>query len=204
MKRYLEVTGSGVATGVPDRLDLHLSITAVRPGVAAALTRVDEQVGTLGAVLREHGVAAADLRSTSSSVHEEYAGPENVRAGFRASQDLTVRIADLGKLATVFAATVEAVGDDFRLNHLSWAVADETDLVSRARSAAYDDARDKAAELAALAGATLGELLRIAETSGATGPVPRFALAKADVAGFAPERGTSRVEVSLSTRWALL
>lgn len=203
MTKYLEVTGSGAATQVPDRLDLHLSVTTVRPGVADALAQAGHQSQALAAVLREHGIADADLRTTSSSVHDEYAGPDNTRSGYRATQDLTVRVADLPRLSALLDAAVDTVGDDFRLNHLSWGIADESDLVSRARAAAFEDARAKAAELAALAGATLGELLRITETSGSAGPVPRFALAKADAGGFAPEQGTSQVDVSVITRWSL-
>ncbi|MET3960190.1 uncharacterized protein YggE [Marmoricola sp. OAE513] len=202
MKRYLEVTGSGVATGIPDRLDLSLSVTAVRPGVAAALTEVDERVAALGVVLREHGVAEGDIRSTGSTVHEEYAGPDNARAGFRASHDLSVRVGDLTSLGDLVAAATGSAGDAFRLQGITWGVADESELASRARAAAYQDARGKAEELAALAGRELGPLLRLAETDGA-GPVPRFALAKADDRGFAPERGSHRVEITLMSRWAL-
>lgn len=203
MTKYLEVTGSGAATQVPDRLDLNLTVTAVRPGVSEALAQVNDQVRALGAALRAHGVADADLRTTSSSVFEEYAGPQNARAGFRASQDLRVRVAVLASLSEVFATAVDTVGDDFRLNQISWGIADESELVSRARTAAFEDARAKAGELAALAGATVGELLRITETSGSAGPVQRFALAKAGASDFAPEQGTSQVDVSVITRWAL-
>lgn len=200
MKKYVEVTGTGVATAPPDRIDLSLTITAVRPGVGAALDQVNEQVARLGAVLREHGVAPTDLRTTGSAVFEEYAGADNARAGFRASHDLNIQIASLDNLSAVFAAAVETIGDDFRLNQLNWVIADPSELISRARAAAFDDARAKASELADLAGASLGGLLRISESTGGYGPLPRFALASA---GFAPEPGSNRVEITVATRWSL-
>lgn len=202
MGSYLEVTGRGVASQAPDRLDLHVSLTAVRDGVAEALASADVLVADVGAAARAHGVTDAEVRTTSSSVFEEYGGPEHRRTGYRASQDLTVRVTDTERLADLLDAVVAAAGDGFRLNHLAWAVADETALVARAREAAFADARDTAEQLAGLAGKPLGEIRRILESGSAGGGTPRLALAKADSAGFAPERGLSQVEVSLTVRWA--
>lgn len=203
MRKYLEVSGVGSAAATPDRLDLHLSVTALSPGIAAALAEVDQRVRDLGIALRELGVDPGDLRTTSSSVYEEYAGPENIRAGFRASQDLTVRIADLDRISDVLSAALGATGDSFRLNHVAWDLAEDAEVLRQARQAAVSDARAKASELADLVGAELGELLRITESSGSAGPATRFAAAKADAGGFAPERGTHQVEVAVQVRWAL-
>jgi len=200
---YVEVTGTGAATQAPDRIDLSLSVTAVRPGVAEALAHVDQQVAALASALRGVGVPGNDLQTTSSTVHEEYGGPESTRVGYRAGQDLTVRVADLEALPVVLGAAVDAVGDDLRMNGLGWAVADETTLVRRARAAAYEDARAKADELAGLSGRAVGKLLRITEGAAGNGAIPRLAVAKSDTAGFAPEPGSARVEVSLVTRWSL-
>lgn len=206
MRRFLEVVGQGAATQTPDRLDLHVSVSLVEPDVGSALTRLAHQVTALGAALRAEGLADADLRTTSSYLSEEYAGSDPtgrpVPAGFRASQDLLVRLGDPEAASAVVAAAVAAVGNDFRLGHLSWTVADESALTDLAREAAFADAREKAAKLAALAGADLGRLLRVSEGAGFGGGVPRLMAAKAD-SSFAAERGENRVEVGLSTRWEL-
>jgi len=203
MGNYLEVTGRGVAAQAPDRLDLHVSLTAVRDSVAEALGQVNQRVAAVSVAVRERGVTDADLQTTSSSVSEEYGGPENRRTGYRATQDLRIRITDPDRVSEVLEAAIAAAGDDFRMNHLSWAVADESALAAAAREAAFDDARTKAEQLAALAGRPLGDLRRVVESDGFGGGVPRLALAKADSAGFAPERGLSQVEVSLNIRWSL-
>ena len=199
MARYLEVVGTGAATAPPDRLDLYVSITAVRPDVGTALDHLGDQVRALGTALRTDGVE--DLRTTSSNVSEEY-GPEQAPIGFRASQDLRIRLSDPAGVSAVIAAAVHAVGDDFRLSHLAWSVANEQPLLQSAREAAFADARAKAEALATLAGAEVGRLLRLVEHEGFGGGVVRLAAAKAD-AGFAVERGENRVEVSLTARWAL-
>lgn len=205
MARYLEVVGNGAATAPPDRLDLSLGVTAVRPDVGAALAHLGARVRALGAALRDAGVGDADLQTTGGSVSEEFTygpGGEQTPAGFRADQTLQVRLLDPDTVSAVLAAAVDATGDDLRLHHLAWAVADESTLAARARAAAFEDARDKAEQLAALAGGSLGELRRVTEGAGPGAPVVRLAAAKAD-AGFAVERGECRVEITLTARWTL-
>lgn len=203
MGRYVEVVGRGAAAQPPDRLDLHVGVSVVAPDVGAALARVGTQVARLGHAVRTLGLEDRDIRSTHSSVGEEYVGPNAVRDGFRAEQGLVLRVRDLDAVATVLDAAVTAVGDDFRLQHLAWVVSDEAALADLARTAAFEDARAKAGRLADLAGRTLGELQRVTEgESFQGGPFREVAMAKGST-GFAPERGESRVEVSLTTRWAL-
>lgn len=200
MKRFIEVVGNGAATAAPDRLDLFLGVTAVRPDVGGALAHLGARVAALGTALRGAGIADSDLQSTGSSVTEEYA--EQKQAGFRATQDLRVRLQDPDTVSAVLGAALDAAGDDLRLSHLSWAVSDESGLAERARAAAFDDARAKAEQLAGLAGRELGDLVSITEGAGYGAPVVRLASAKAD-AGFAVERGECRVEVSLTAKFSL-
>lgn len=200
MSRYLEVVGRGAATQAPDRLDLYVGVSAVREDVGAALAHLGAQVAKLGEALRAQGLSDADLRTTTTSVGEEYR--EGTPNGYRASQDLAVRLDDPDQVSAVIDAAVAAVGDDFRLSHLSWSIADETPLAQAAREAAFADARAKAEALAGLAGGEVGRLLRVTESEGFGGGIVRAVAMKAD-AGFAVERGENRVEVSLTTRWAL-
>lgn len=203
MKTYLEVTGTGLATQAPDRLTISIAVTTVQETVSSAMDQMNRDIQAVTGALRRLGLDDSQFQTTSSSVFEEYSGPENTRTGFRASQDLAIQVHDLVRLGETFDTMIAAAGDDFRLNHLSWGIADESDLVTRAREAAYADARTKAGALAALAGTGVGKLLQITELNGAVSPIPRLALTKTDVSGFAPERGTCNVEVSLTARWAL-
>lgn len=201
MSRYLEVVGRGAATGTPDRLDLYAGLSVVRAGVGAALAHLGTQSARLGAALRAEGLTDADLRTTGSSVAEDLRdGSPN---GYRATQDLTVRLGDPDQVSAVVDVCVATVGDDFRLHHLAWAIADESALAEAAREAAFADARAKAEALATLAGGRVGDLLRVVENEGFGGGPVRLAAARAD-AGLAVERGENRIEVGLSTRWALL
>lgn len=203
MSRYVEVVGRGSASQPPDRLDLHVGISVVRPTVGEAIARLGAQVARLGEVVREFGVEDRDIRSTHNQVGEVYNGSDRERAGFRAEQGLTLRIRDIGSVSGVVQALVESVGDDFRMHNLGWAVSDEAALSVRAREAAFEDARDKATQLAVLAGKALGELRWVKETGQFGGGPFREVSITRGAADFAPERGESQVEVDLTARWSL-
>lgn len=203
MGRYVEVVGRGVAAQPPDRLDLHVGVSVVAPDVGAALARVGTQVARLGHAVRTLGLEDRDLRTSHAGVHEEYAGQDAVRQGFRAEQGLVLRVRDLDAVGSLLDAAVAAVGDDFRLHQISWAVSDDRALTDLARTAAFEDARAKAGRLADLAGRTLGEVRRITENESFHGGPFREAARATLSTDFAPERGESRVEVTLTTRWEL-
>lgn len=202
MAPHLEVTGSGAATAPPDRLDLHVAVAVLRIDVGSALGDLADRVRALGSAVRETGVAGTDLRTTGSTVYEE-TDEHGARTGFRARQDLRVRLVDPAVASAVVAAAVGAVGDDFRLGHVAWSIADETELAARAREAAFSDAREKAEHLARLAGGSLGELRRVREGSGYGGGAFKLAELRVGGADFAAEPGECRVEVSLTVRWSL-
>lgn len=201
MAPYLEVTGFGAATAPPDRLDLHVAVALLRADVGTALSDLADRVRSLGAALRAADVDGADVQTTGSNVYEE-TDQQGARTGFRASQDLRVRLTDPAAASAVVSAAVDAVGDDFRLGHIAWSIADESELATRARAAAFTDAREKAEHLARLAGGSLGELRRSVEGSGHGGTF-KLAATRAGGADFAAEPGECRVEVSLTVRWTL-
>jgi uncharacterized protein len=89
------------------------------------------------------------------------------------------------------------------MNGLGWAVSDEAPLAARAREAAFEDAGDKAGQLAAVAGRTLGELRWVREADQFGGGTFREAAAAKDSVGFARERGESQVSISVTARWSL-
>lgn len=202
MAPYLEVTGSGVATAPGDRLDLNVAVTLLRPDVGRALSDLAAQVRGLVTSLRTALPEGIEIQTTGSNVYEE-TGPDATRTGFRATQDLRLRLNDPERASGAIAAALEAVGDDFRIGHVAWSVANEEDLASRARAAAFADAQAKAVHLAVLSGGTLGGLRRTVEGTG-HGP-GTFKLASGIRQGdhFAAEPGECSVAVSLTVRWTL-
>jgi uncharacterized protein YggE len=202
MSRYVEVVGRGSAAQQPDRLDLQVGVSAVCPTVGEAITRLGAQVSRLGEVVRAHGIEDRDIRSGHHHVGEEYAGNDRPATSYRAEQGLTVRVRDVSSVSALVDALAGAIGDDFRMHGLNWAVSDESAMAARAREAALEDARETAAHLAGLVGKTLGELHWVKESGRLGGGPVRLAAMSKD-AGFAAEPGENEITVSLATRWSL-
>ena len=75
--------------------------------------------------------------------------------------------------------------------------------MAEARSAAIDNARKRAAEFAAAAGFSLGEVLMISE-AGASGPSPMFRKFAAEAGGSMPiQAGTTGLSASVTVEFAL-
>jgi uncharacterized protein len=105
-----------------------------------------------------------------------------------------VTVEDLDRVGELLGVAVNAGGPDARVEHVGLAV--EAPELDDARQAAFDDARRRAEQYAALAGRSLGPLLALSELDG--GPGPRPQAEAADAAGVAAppvEPGRQQVAV---------
>lgn len=171
MDRTITVTGEGAASARPDVVVVGLEISETSENVTTALARVHDHLGTLGDVLRGFGVRDADLRTTGSSLNPAWDPQGGRQIGHTATHGLSVVLRDEQHLNQVLSGCAEAVGNALNINRISLEVADPTPLRAQAREAAFAAALAKAEQLAALAGATLGPAVTIAEPS-AGGALP--------------------------------
>jgi uncharacterized protein YggE len=180
------------------------SVEHVAPDVASAVARVAEQTDAVTAALREQGVDAADIGTTTVNVFQEYREPGTDTA-YRGSHQLTVTTKDLTGFGRLLNAAVDAAGNSLGLNSLQFDIEDKSELLVQARELAFQQAREKAAELAALAGYSLGSVTSVTETSGHH-PIRREARAlsagKAFDAAIAITPGDNTVEVSLEIQFS--
>ncbi|MEV5967854.1 SIMPL domain-containing protein [Kribbella sp. NPDC051952] len=198
METGVRVVGSGQVSAAPDVLRVSFSIEHVAPDVASAVARVAEQTDAVTAALREQGVDAADIGTTTVNVFQEYREKETDRA-YRGSHQLTVTTKDLTGFGRLLNAAVDAAGNGLGLNALQFDIEDKSELLVQARELAFQQAREKAAELAALAGYSLGSVTSVSETSGHH-PILRAARNASksfDAAAIAITPGDNTVEVSL-------
>ena len=93
-KRTVTVTGTGRANVAPDVVRLDLRVGHDAPDVAAALSGASAGITAVGAVVREQGVADADLRTLDASVNQRWDNT-GVAVGFTAQQRLAVTVREL-------------------------------------------------------------------------------------------------------------
>jgi uncharacterized protein YggE len=204
-KRTVNVNGFGRASVSPDVVRLDLRVGHDAADVAAALAGAATGIAKVGAVVRDHGVADADIRTLDAGVNQRWDNT-GVAVGFTAQQRLAVTVRRLEAVGEVLEAAAAAVGNALLVDQVRLDVSDRTEALRRARDAAFADARDKAQQYAELAGAELGAVLGVAEAGAAPVGARRMMpmAAAADAMGDMPvEGGDLDVGASVTVTWEL-
>jgi len=206
--RSVSVNGSGTAEAAPDLLTLSIGVESRRPEVEAAYGDAARASSAVTAALRDHGVPDADITTSGLDVRAEVSWQEGrgqLVSGYLASSTLSVRLRELAASSAVIAAAVTAGGDAVRLNGLELGFADPSVVESRAREAAWRDARTAAEHFASLAGARLGRVVSVSQQPGNAHPIPLARMKS--VAASEPltvEAGGSSVTAAVGVVWELL
>lgn len=195
--RTVSVTGHGESRVAPDSAVVRVAAVHRADGVAGALDGADSAARQVIATAEEF--TTPERIGTSSvqiwSDHDQQGDP----AGFRARHALTVRCDDVGAAGALLSALAETVGDRLEIDGVSLEVSDEAAGLRAAREAAYADAVERATQLAALAGAELGEPQEVVEGGFSGGPVPMAKVVPA-AAGLAPGESALSSAVTVTFR----
>lgn len=205
MTDHVEVTGSGAASAVPDVVVLDARVRCEAPDVAGALSAASERVVAALAAAADHGVADRDRRTTGMGVSTRWDHEGRSVVGYTAHESLRLLVRDRERVGDLVRALAGAAGDAFGLDGVALEVADPAPVLVRARTAAFEDARTKAQQFAALAGRPLGAVLRVTEDLDRGLPSPGFATRAAmEVGGGMPvEAGESTLTASVTVRFGL-
>jgi len=198
--------GRGRASATPDTALINLAVEHTAPSPAAALSACSASATAVLAAVREHVPDAGAVRTSDLSVNPHWDHRGDRLAGYAARTTLIIRTRRIDDAGLIATAALEAAGDAGQIHGLSLIVDDPRAATDEARAEAFADARRKAEHYAALAGATLGELLHVSE-GGEGGRHPhRFEMAVGLAASAASppiEPGESQVAVTVATVWAL-
>ena len=201
------VTGSGWAEATPDVAVVSIGVECRRESVEAAYSAAGSALADVTAAFRGHGVAPADLRTAGLNVRADLVWREGEGqrvAGYVAASTLAVQLRDVAAASRMISDATAAGGNDVRLNGLSFSISDPSAVKVRARAAAWEDARAAAEQYAALASATLGNVLSVAEVPAAQGPVPVAGIQRMAAAeSLSVEPGESRVDAAVTVVWEL-
>ena len=159
--RTITVTGRGAVMVAPDTATVSLTVGHRARSVAEALAGCDSAARLAGEVAREHADTA---RIASRHFH---VGPDHDRqglpSGYRAEHSLQVGCPDLDAAGALVGALAERVGERLRVEEIQLTVADAAAARTKAREAAFADARARATHLAELSDLVLGEVQTISE-----------------------------------------
>ena len=203
----ITVSGVGEANATPDMVDVDVGVSVLANTVDDASRTAAEKANAVASALTAAGIAADDLTTTEYSIRPEYDySDSNQRLlGYRVSNTVRAKLRDITSTGPLLDSIASAGGDETRVNGMSFGVADETSLLGRAREAAWNDARAKAEQLAALSGHTLGKATTITEVvQGPVVPMPRMMaadMAMSERASTPIQPGTSSVTVTLQVEF---
>ncbi|GAB3875310.1 SIMPL domain-containing protein [Terrabacter terrigena] len=205
-KRTVTVNGSGRASVSPDVVRLELRVGHDADDVAAALAGATDGIRKVGAVVRDRGVADADIRTLDAGVNQRWDNT-GTAVGFTAQQRLGVTVRRLEAVGEILEAAAAALGNALLVDSVRLDVADRSDGLRRARDAAFADARDKAQQYAGLSGAELGAVLGVAEGGAArvASYSSKVMAMAADAAGGMPvEGGDLELVAGVTVTWQLV
>ena len=206
MTETIAVTGTGTVYAEPDLATFDAGVSAFQEDVIAASEEVSERVSHLIATLQALGVAERDIRTVDVSIFPEQnydRDGELTGTRFRVVNRVRVSVQDTSQLGTLLGRSVQAGANE--VSNINYTFADPKALEDRARAQAMNAARDKAEQLAELAGVELGAVQRIVEQGGGSQPAPQeVRMMAAEAASDMPvSAGQLSVSVSLQVNYQI-
>jgi uncharacterized protein YggE len=190
------VSGEGSHSSTPDVMRLRAGIEVRRPTAGAAFSEARRLAAVLTRVLIEAGIKAKDLQTRELSLGPEH-DPYPKVTGYRAVQGVEAVVRNIESADRVVDA-VAAVGEDVRLNGVSFEVSDSREALKAARDAAFKDAEARAEQYAGLGGHRLGRIVAINEESVDSSPQTRSFAMAADAGSISPGRRIISVIVKVT------
>lgn len=204
--RQVTVFGSGQVQGVPDTLIADVGIQVTAADVTSAMNQTNDRQQAVIDALVGAGLDRKDIRTTRVTVAPQYSNPEPAGTatitGYRADNDIEVRIHPTDAASRLLALVVSTGGDATRISSVSYSIGDDSQLVKDARARAFQDAKNRADQYAQLSGLRLGKVISISEASGAAptheAPAPPRGLSAVPL-----EPGQQTVGFSVTVVWEL-
>ncbi|MFW6055841.1 MAG: SIMPL domain-containing protein, partial [Chloroflexota bacterium] len=187
------VTGRGEAKATPDVAVINLGVQAQAQSVEEAQDMASAAMQDVMAALEANGIADEDIKTTGYNIWQQTRwnrdNEEEEVTGYEVSNDLEVRVRNIENAGEVVDAVTRAGGDLIRAHDIQLEVDDPSEYLAAAREDAVKEAKEKAEQMAELAGVNLGTPTFISEGSQTPVVYPERAAmeeAEADDAGPPP------------------
>jgi uncharacterized protein len=201
----ISVTGEATVSVPPDEAQVEGGVTSEAKTAREASEANNAAMGKVLSALKSAGIAEKDVQTSRLSLQPQNApnraGVASTIVGYRASNHVTIRLRDVGKVAGIIDTLVGAGANE--LGGINFMVSNASKLLDEAREQAVADARRKAEIYAKAAGVTLGAPLSISE-QGSPGPVLYRGKIAGGMAAAAPvAQGEETLGVTVSASWAI-
>ena len=175
LRRTIALTGHAEVKTAPDMAVVNLGVFSQGATAKAALEANTKNMSGLMAVLKAAGIDDKDIQTANFSVGPRYDNSSNNNPpkviGYNVSNSVVVTVHKLDDLGGILDKAVGAGSN--QIDSMSFTVSDPQELQDQARKSAVQDAQRKAALMAEAAGAKLGNVLSINDST--PGPIPMSA-----------------------------
>ncbi len=203
------VSGEGKVTVTPDIANVSLGIEARAATVTEAQNQAASAMTKIMDTLSGNGVAKKDIRTQYFNISKvtrwDDKTQQEVVLGYQVTNSVTAKIRNIEKTGTIIDAVVVAGGDLTRINSIYFSVDDPTQYEKEARDNAMADAKNKAEQLATLAGVRLGKPTYISENLYLPSPIFKGAAMEAVAAPTTPiSPGETDITLTVQVTYAIL
>ena len=218
----ITVNGAGKVTVPADVGVVDLGVEVIASTVKDARTQAASSMRKVLTAVKAKGIADKDITTTEFSIWPETTwveepidlgggrvvrGGRSVVIGYRVSNQVSIKVNDLEKLADVIDDAALAGGDDARVSSVYFTAEDTSMALDNARKLAVADAKHRANLYASEFSVDLGTLISMSEDVGVDpygGPVA-FARAESLAAGPSTplNSGEIEVEVNITAKFAI-
>jgi uncharacterized protein YggE len=200
LRSTVSVVGDGRVAVQPDTVFTGFGVESVSANLAEAQNDAFTRMQSVIDAIVAQGVAREDIKTRSINISTEYDQQDRTRIrAYRVSSSVQVQIRNVSTTSQVIDAAVAAGAN--RVDGISFAVADQTPYKDQARALAMTNARQKADQLASLAGMRIVAVKAISESDATSTPVRSERAVSAAPAAAAPapvEPGEQEVRTQVS------
>lgn len=204
-KGRIAITGTASINAKPDIATVFAGVESTGPTAREALTANSRQMNAVFDAIKALGIEDRDVGTSNFNISQNWRHGQNGSQpdGYRVSNQVTLRLRDVSQVGAALDALTSAGVN--QAGNIRFEVENADELLDDARREAVQKARTRAELYADAAGVKLGEVLSIAEGSGAIGPQPVFAAMESRAAMSAPPiaPGEQELQVSVTITWTL-
>jgi uncharacterized protein YggE len=196
------VSGQGMVSAVPDIANLTLGVNVQAASVAAAQTSATNAMNAVMQALKTKGVADKDITTVGFNIYPTYDYRNNTSTitGYQVTNTVTVIVRKISDTGSIIDAVAAAGGNVIQVNSIGFSLSDPTPYLKQARANAMADAKNRASELATLAGVKLGPPTFITDAGGYYPPSPMYYGAVASAKDIATPVSPGETQVSVSVQ----
>jgi uncharacterized protein YggE len=204
MDRTVTVSASAEIAATPDIARIATGVTTEAATAREALSRNNEAMSKVVEGLKSAGIEPKDIQTGSFNVEPRYTSPRDnqppVIDGYRVTNQVNVTARDLGRLGEVLDRLVTLGAN--QVHGLAFEVSKAETLKDDARREAMANAHRRAKLYAEAAGASVGEVVAIAEDAAAVAPRP-YAMGRMAASAVPIEAGSVELSARVTVTWSL-